>query len=70
MSLADDIKANTKFRPTAWRARRRDPWMIGWGHISGVKEGDTCTLAQGEEFLCADLAADSLRVVNIALEGK
>ncbi len=28
---------------------------IGWGHTSGVKEGDECTVAQAEAFLRGDL---------------
>jgi lysozyme len=26
-------------------------WTIGWGHIDGVKEGDTCTEEQAEDWL-------------------
>lgn len=32
-------------------------WTIGWGHTSGVKEGDTCTESQAEDFLKSDIAA-------------
>jgi lysozyme len=30
-------------------------WTIGYGHISGVKEGDTCTLQEAENYLKNDL---------------
>lgn len=30
-------------------------WTIGYGHIKGVKEGDTCTLQQADEWLQEDL---------------
>lgn len=38
-------------------------WTIGWGHTSGVKEGDTCTAAQAEEWLKQDIA-DAEDAVN------
>ena len=31
-------------------------WTIGWGHTKGVKEGDTCTQAQADAWLKADVA--------------
>lgn len=31
-------------------------WTIGYGHTSGVKEGDTCTREQANEYLKQDLA--------------
>jgi lysozyme len=36
---------------------------IGWGHTAGVKIGDTCTQAQADAWLQADLA-DSEEIVN------
>ena len=30
-------------------------WTIGYGHTSGVKQGDKITLAQAEDFLRSDL---------------
>lgn len=30
-------------------------WTIGYGHTSGVREGDTCTKAEAEGFLKEDL---------------
>ena len=31
-----------------------DPWTIGYGHTSGVKEGDTCTQEEAVEYLRSD----------------
>ena len=31
-------------------------WTIGYGHTSGVKEGDTCTSAQADDWLDSDIA--------------
>ncbi len=41
---------------------------IGFGHTSGVKEGDTCTMAQAEQWLKEDLS-NAERTVN-ALAGQ
>ena len=30
-------------------------WTIGWGHTSGVKQGDKITFGQAEDFLRSDL---------------
>jgi lysozyme len=53
------LKSYEQFRPTAYAAtadeRRRGIWTIGWGHTNGVKEGDTCTAAQGDAFLHSDV---------------
>ena len=31
-------------------------WTIGYGHTKGVKQGDTCTQAEADAFLEADVA--------------
>lgn len=31
-------------------------WTIGYGHTKGVKEGDTCTISQANEWLLEDVA--------------
>ena len=31
------------------------PWSIGYGHINGIKEGDTCTEEQATDWLATDL---------------
>lgn len=51
------LKAQLSFRPTAYRAHRHSPWVIGYGHTAGVKPGDTCTMEQAEQWLHADIAA-------------
>lgn len=40
-----------------------DPWTIGYGRTHGVNEGDTCTLAQADQWLIEDLnsAADLVK---------
>ena len=40
-------------------------WTIGWGHTTGVKEGQTCTAEEAERMLNADLAVaeNALRAV-------
>lgn len=42
-------------------------WTIGVGHTEGVKEGDTCTDGQADEWLIADIrkvAEDLSRYIN------
>lgn len=50
------LKDYEKFRPTAFKPTKKDVWTIAWGHTTGVKEGDTCTTAQGETWLHDDMA--------------
>jgi len=54
--LWDYLKSREQFRPTAFRPTKRDVWTIGYGHTKGVQPGDTCTLAQADDFLTADVA--------------
>ena len=42
-------------------------WTIGYGHTAGVKEGQTITLAQAEEFLKSDLVKYENYVKNKGL---
>src|SRR6185503_553193 len=53
------IKSYEQCRLTAYAAteeeKKQGIWTIGWGHILGVKEGDTCTEAEAEQFLRNDL---------------
>ena len=30
-------------------------YTIGWGHTNGVKQGDTCTQAQADQWLASDI---------------
>ena len=39
-------------------------WTIGYGHTAGVKEGDTCTETQADEFLAQDLHDAEMAVNN------
>jgi lysozyme len=50
------LKGFEKFRPTAYKPTRKDVWTIGYGHTKGVREGDTCTMAEAELFLEQDVA--------------
>lgn len=34
-------------------------WTIGWGHTAGVRAGQSCTEADAEIFLAADLASSA-----------
>lgn len=49
------LKSYEKFRPTAFKPTVNDVWTIAWGHTRGVKEGDTCTMAQGEVWIHEDI---------------
>ncbi len=53
--LYDFLKTYERFRPTAYLPTRNDRWTVGYGHTTGVKEGDTCSLAQAEEWLHQDI---------------
>jgi lysozyme len=51
------IRSVARFRPTAHRYTPRHPWLIGWDHAEGVKEGDTCDLFKGDALLRMDVSA-------------
>lgn len=51
------LKQYERFRPTAYKPTPRDVWTIGYGHTAGVKEGDTCIMAQAQTYLEQDVAA-------------
>lgn len=44
------------------------PWTIGYGHTAGVKQGDTCTQEQADEWLADEVAkfAESVQEVVTA----
>jgi len=45
-------------------------WTIGWGHIAGVKQGDTCTSDQADAWLQQDIqwaASVVNRAVRVSL---
>lgn len=39
-------------------------WTIGYGHTTGVKEGDTCTQAQADAWLALDMWWAEMMVNN------
>lgn len=60
------LKNYERFRPTAYPAtpaeRAKGIWTIGYGHTGGVKENDTCTLQQAEEWLHQDVVNATVQV--------
>lgn len=62
------IKAREGFRAEAYLCPSGVP-TIGYGHTSGVIDGQTCTEAQAEEWLREDLAAAERAVTEAAGEG-
>lgn len=56
------LKQYERFRPTAYLPTPRDVPTIGYGHTRGVKMGDTCTMAQAEEWLAQDVVGASMAV--------
>lgn len=72
--LYDFLKNYEKFRPTAYAATKAEYakgiWTKGYGHTKGVKEGDTCTMAEAEQLLHEDVAEAAhniCKAVTIAL---
>ncbi len=49
-------------RPSNWQTLPGDPWTIGYGRAHGVREGDTCTLAQADAWLMEDLEEAAAKV--------
>lgn len=64
--LWDFLKAREQFRPTAFKPTKRDVWTIAYGHTKNVKQGDTCSLEQGDDYLTADVEW-ALQAVNRAV---
>ena len=63
------IKSFESCRLTAY-ADQGGIFTLGWGHVSGVKEGDTCTQAQADAWLasdCSDAWAAIQRSVKVPL---
>lgn len=55
------IKAFEQFRDKAYRDSG-GVWTIGFGHVAGVNEGDTCTPEQAEQWFAFDAAAKAKQV--------
>ena len=58
------IKECEGFRDKAY-ADTGGVFTIGWGHIKGVKQGDTCTISQAERWLELDLTDAEAAVSRI-----
>lgn len=54
VNTIDLIKKHEGFRSKAYQCSA-GVWTIGWGHTKGVKEGDTCAVAQAEAWFFDDL---------------
>lgn len=57
------IESFEALRLTAYKPTPQDVWTIGYGHTDGVKEGDTCTNEQAEQWLDEDI-----RVAELAID--
>lgn len=68
--LFDFLKQRTKFRPTAYRAHRDDPWTIGFCHRRGVIAGDTCSFEQAEQWLHDDIASAAEALGEVSGQGQ
>jgi lysozyme len=42
-------------------------WTIGYGHTSGVKQGDICTIAEAEKYFADDLKIVWLQITQLGL---
>lgn len=54
--IIDFIKAYEKLRLKAFKPTPNDVWTLAWGRTAGVKEGDTCTIQEADEWFASDLA--------------
>lgn len=61
------IKEHEGYRDTAYRCPSGE-WTIGFGHTSGVKEGQRCTLKDAGRWLKEDIAAAE-REVSFQTQG-
>lgn len=58
------LKSYEKFRPTAYKPTSKDVWTIGYGHTRGVKDGDTCSLAQADEWMHQDIGGAVIDIIQ------
>lgn len=61
----DLIKSFESCALTAYWDEHGSCWTIGWGRARGIKEGDTITQAEADEFLDQDVRAFSLIVAHL-----
>lgn len=57
------IKSFEQLRQTAYKPTPNDVWTCGFGHVKGVKEFDTCSIQQANEWLLED-CAEAINCVN------
>ena len=71
MSARDLIKKYEGLRLKAYPdpASGGSPWTIGYGHTQRIKQGDTCTKEQAEQWLTEDLQ-DAYAIVDKFVEVK
>jgi lysozyme len=67
--LFDYLRSFLAFRPTAYRAHRGAPWVIGYNHTAGVKPGDTCTVEQAKAWLREDIATAADECADLIYKG-
>ncbi len=48
------LKGHESLRLSAYQDVR-GKWTIGWGHTTGVKQGDVCTVVQAEDWFDDDV---------------
>jgi len=56
----DLIKSFEQLRQTAYKPTPNDVWTLGYGHTEGVKEFDTCSIQQADNWM----VEDSQKAVN------
>jgi len=61
------IKHFEQCRLEAYKPVPTDPPTIGWGHTAGVREYDTCTQAEADDWLAHDLA-NTVFAVNLLVK--
>lgn len=50
---------------TAYKPTPDDVWTIGYGHTRGVRQGDTCTVDQADQWLQNDVAGAVITVCHL-----
>ena len=58
------IKDWEKLRLKAYLPTPDDVWTIGYGHTGNVREGDTCTEEQANEYLKGDVLVTETKMAN------
>lgn len=58
----DLLKSFEECRYSAYKPTPNDVWTLGYGHTSGVGEGDTCDDAQADAWLAEDASGAAAEV--------